>query len=844
MCVKMARTVYEANLARFQTELKAKLKAEGGSLTRDSAKVDLSAYNSMCLFPSASGNPNRPRTVELFEVPAELPPGYSFGTPRNLADYRQIMLYLARTRENKPFLDLSVIKPVSQELLVSTLYAVRGTDCASSLNLSFQTFEPEALQLFQDMLAVNHYMEALTVTNCDLSPTSGKFVARGLKRMVQARSRVVMSLTRKNTGASRQASLAGSLGGGDMMSMRGEGATPQSFNSGFREPPSLRYLDLSGNQLGDEGVCAVLGAIQNFSELEYLALSNTQAKENAVGMLCDILYDSPKLVYVDISDNPGIGKSAGSLLLHTTRSLPRIRALCCRGTGMTSRQQKMIEHSITRNNCVCEALEDLIQAAVESASNKMEWQPAHARLAPRPDRPGQNPRRPGESESQPAPPVQELVRYKSTITAETFSSSERQQEISRRLLSTRISFQDVVFAEICKVLAESSPAEKPRGKYSGSLQSFAISQSETIGRRPEMEDFTLIQQDFGAYRRSRPNYRGSKGSTSHKEILLAIFDGHGGSECSSMVGQLFPIALADTINAVLYAAGLSHACKLPDKIWEPLLVGVFLRVDDTVRIKDVPSGSTGVMCLILDTRIITANVGDSRAVLTRDEAMIKAAGVDPDSYRPEAPVGNRPSGPEMLATDGMVPRSARRATDNPATGEVADLRAEEVNLARTKAEIFESDFSESESRDASSYASGATRLPRRKKKLDDIALRLSKDHKPDLPEETKRIEAVGGYVHAGRVLACLAVSRSFGDFAYKPSVSCVPYVSVYHLKKYDAWLAIACDGCWDVIRDVDAAVLLSTCLSAQTGALKLRDEAYKLESQDNISVVCIRLYID
>jgi len=439
---------------------------------------------------------------------------------------------------------------------------------------------------------------------------------------------------------------------------------------------------------------------------------------------------------------------------------------------------------------------------------------------------------------------QELVRYKSSITLETFSNSEKQQEISKRLLSTRISFQDVVFAEICKILAEDNPPAKPHGKYSGSLQSFAISQSETIGRRPEMEDFTLIQQDFGSYRRNRPNYRGRKGVTEHKEILLAIFDGHGGSECSNMVGQLFPIALADTINAVLYAAGLSHACKLPDKIWEPLLVGVFLRVDDTVRIKDVPSGSTGVMCLILDTKIITANVGDSRAVLTRDEAMIRAAGVNPDGYTMEMPTEHRPSGPEMLVTGAPVPHTARKATDNLATGEVADLRAEEVNLARSKAEIFESEFSESESRDATSYASGAPRPAKRKKKVDDIALRLSKDHKPDLPEETKRIEAVGGYVHAGRVLACLAVSRSFGDFAYKPSVSCVPYVSVYHLKKYDAWLAIACDGCWDVIRDVDAAVLLSTCLSAQTGALKLRDEAYKLESQDNISVICIRLYID
>ena len=51
----------------------------------------------------------------------------------------------------------------------------------------------------------------------------------------------------------------------------------------------------------------------------------------------------------------------------------------------------------------------------------------------------------------------------------------------------------------------------------------------------------------------------------------------------------------------------------------------------------------------------------------------------------------------------------------------------------------------------------------------------TKDHKPDDPEETKRIEASGGFVtlppktYIPRVNGQLALSRAFGDFQLKMS---------------------------------------------------------------------------
>ncbi len=126
----------------------------------------------------------------------------------------------------------------------------------------------------------------------------------------------------------------------------------------------------------------------------------------------------------------------------------------------------------------------------------------------------------------------------------------------------------------------------------------------------------------------------------------------------------------------------------------------------------------------------------------------------------------------------------------------------------------------------------------------------TQDHKPDIPEESKRIYELGGFVEQEedddpRLNGSLATSRAFGDeylkthtFAeFKGPLSIEPSIKIIKKKpEFKYYGILACDGLWDVV-DSKIAIKYLHEYGISNGAKNLVDIALYKESSDNISVI-------
>ncbi|KAK3218130.1 hypothetical protein Dsin_012100 [Dipteronia sinensis] len=140
-----------------------------------------------------------------------------------------------------------------------------------------------------------------------------------------------------------------------------------------------------------------------------------------------------------------------------------------------------------------------------------------------------------------------------------------------------------------------------------------------------------------------------------------------------------------------------------------------------------------------------------------------------------------------------------------------------------------------------------------------VVVPLSIDHKPDRPEELRRVEAVGGRVinwNGHRIGGVLATSRSIGDQYLKPFVISKPEVTVSERTDNDEFLILASDGLWDVMSNEVACQVVRRSFNgrikwaslhvangnrATRAANVLSELAMARGSSDNISVIVVDL---
>ena len=334
------------------------------------------------------------------------------------------------------------------------------------------------------------------------------------------------------------------------------------------------------------------------------------------------------------------------------------------------------------------------------------------------------------------------------------------------------------------------------GRTGFSVNRFDYGISEAIGARPTMEDRSVVIQNLiGA----PPDfYYGGEPKETLNELAMtpfaAVFDGHGGGECSNYLVDVLPkfvrsqmLAEREALRVAIEnsrGARGAHSEQTEDaasELMRRILKTAYLRADkEFITPKSAPqSGSTAATVILMGRRLFAANVGDSRVVLCRGGGQCVELTSDHKPSRPDEAARVRAAGGFILHKRVM--------------GELAITRA-----------------------------------------FGDKSFKMG--IKAMLEEEAEDMSG--------------AVGMSDNDIAKDltaPLVSAEPEIASMVLSHNDEFLLLACDGLFDVFRSQDAIALARQELIAHRGepaevARILSDQAIRVRrSRDNVSILIIPL---
>jgi serine/threonine protein phosphatase PrpC len=201
------------------------------------------------------------------------------------------------------------------------------------------------------------------------------------------------------------------------------------------------------------------------------------------------------------------------------------------------------------------------------------------------------------------------------------------------------------------------------GRTGFSVNRFDYGISEAIGARPTMEDRTIVIQSMmydprhGYYRSEPKEHLTELAMTS----FAAVFDGHGGDECSNYLVEALPhnvrqgiLAEREALRAAIETSRVSRATEQTEdaasELMRKILKASYLRTDkDFITPKNAPqSGSTAATVLLLGRRLFAANVGDSRVVLCRGGGQCVELTSDHKPSRPDEAARVRAAGGFIL----------------------------------------------------------------------------------------------------------------------------------------------------------------------------------------------------
>mgnify|MGYP003686619041 FL=1 len=124
----------------------------------------------------------------------------------------------------------------------------------------------------------------------------------------------------------------------------------------------------------------------------------------------------------------------------------------------------------------------------------------------------------------------------------------------------------------------------------------------------------------------------------------------------------------------------------------------------------------------------------------------------------------------------------------------------------------------------------------------NLAIPITKDHKPNWNDEQNRITELGGKIYKDFGddwrICNLSVSRAFGDLDCSDYVTHQPEIFSLTITKKDDFLVLGCDGLYDCLSNQEIVHFVMRNRSSDA-AEKLANHAIKSGSTDNVSVIVI-----
>ncbi|XP_047076889.1 probable protein phosphatase 2C 8 [Lolium rigidum] len=162
-----------------------------------------------------------------------------------------------------------------------------------------------------------------------------------------------------------------------------------------------------------------------------------------------------------------------------------------------------------------------------------------------------------------------------------------------------------------------------------------------IGRRREMEDAVAVAPPFLADKAAGSG-DGDVVDTG-QEGFFAVYDGHGGSRVAEACRERMHVVLAEEVRRLRRRVDSEWQGGASDDgaQWKEAMAACFARVDGEVGADDGDTdaageqtvGSTAVVAVVGPRRIVVANCGDSRAVLSRGGAPVPLS----SDHKPDRP---------------------------------------------------------------------------------------------------------------------------------------------------------------------------------------------------------------